>query len=113
MQKHVLVVMTNCAPGTDAEFNDWYDSTHIPDVLRVPGIVAAQRFKLNDRQRRDTRPEHRYLALYEIESDNLPDVFQAMSEGLQSVYKSPTLQQPTWAYFYTPIAERQVKTGGR
>lgn len=111
MQKHVMFVMTNCAPGTDAEFNDWYDRIHLPDVLKVPGVVAAQRYKLTAQQRRDTRPDFGYLASYEIESDNLPETFKVMNEGLKDVYKSPSMNKTTWAYFFTPVGKRQVKGG--
>ncbi len=111
MAKYVMFVMTNCAPGTDAEFNDWYDRIHLPDVLKVPGIVAAQRYKLTDEQRRQTRPDYGYMAAYEIESRNLPKTFSLMNEGLKSVYKSPSMNPSTWAYFFQPVGKRQVKAG--
>ncbi len=52
--KHVLVVMSNPAPGKEQEYNDWYTNVHLGDVLKVPGIVSAQRFKLDDKQRTGT-----------------------------------------------------------
>ena len=113
MAKYVMFVMTNCEAGKEAEFNDWYDKTHLPDVLRVPGIVAAQRYKLTDEQRRDTRPEYGYMAAYEIESNDLNETFRVMNEELAKVYRSPTLLRPTWAYFFQPIGKRQVKAGTR
>lgn len=41
-----LIVLSNAAPGRDAEYNDWYEHIHLPDVLRNPGFVSAERFKL-------------------------------------------------------------------
>lgn len=111
MAKYVMFVMTNCVPGTDAEFNDWYDRIHLPDVLKVPGIVAAQRYKLTAEQRRTTRPDFGYLAAYEIETSDLQKTFAAMNEGLKSVYKSPSMIPDTWAYFFKPVGKRQVKAG--
>lgn len=113
MAKYVMFVMTNCEPGKDAEFNDWYDRIHLPDVLRVPGVVAAQRYKLTNEQRRDTRPDYGYMAAYEVESNNLVETFRIMNEELPKAYKSPTLMTPTWAYFFQPIGKRQVKAGTR
>ncbi len=113
MAKYVMFVMTNCAPGTDAEFNDWYNRIHLPDVLKVPGIVAAQRYKLTDEQRRTTRPDYGYMAAYEIESNNLPKTFSLMNEGLKDVYKSPSMNPSTWAYFFQPVGKRQVKAGAK
>jgi hypothetical protein len=31
-------------PDQEEAYNAWYDHQHMPDVLRVPGFVAAQRF---------------------------------------------------------------------
>ena len=113
MAKYVMFVMTNCEAGKDAEFNDWYDRIHLPDVLKVPGVVAAQRYKLTDEQRRDTRPDYGYMAAYQVESNNLVETFRIMNEELPKAYKSPTLLKPTWAYFFQPIGKRQVKAGTR
>ena len=113
MAKYIMFVMTNCEPGKDEEFNEWYDKIHLPDVLKVPGVVAAQRYKLTDEQRRETRPDFGYLAAYEVESNNLPATFKVMNEELPKAYKSPTLLSPTWAYFFKPIGKRQVKKGTR
>lgn len=40
-----LFVLSNAA-STDQEdaYNSWYDLQHVPDVLRVPGFVSAQRY---------------------------------------------------------------------
>ncbi len=111
MEKYVMFVMTNCEPGTDAEFNDWYDRIHLPDVLKVPGVVAAQRYKLTDEQRRTTRPDYGYMAAYEVETDDLQKTFKIMNDGLKDVYKSPSMNKSTWAYFFKPIGKRQVKGG--
>lgn len=41
-----LIVLSNAVAGRDAEYNEWYEHTHLPDVLRNPGFVSAERFKL-------------------------------------------------------------------
>ena len=41
MTKHVFVVLTNAASGKEDAYNDWYTNRHIPDVLAIPGLVAA------------------------------------------------------------------------
>jgi hypothetical protein len=53
MAKYTFVVMTNPTAGKEAEFNEWYNTHHIPDVLdvlKVPGFVCAQRFRIADAQ---------------------------------------------------------------
>lgn len=67
MPQYCFVVVTDALPGREEEFNAWYDRQHVADVLRVPGFVAAQRFKL---AQPDSSLPGRYLALYEVETDN-------------------------------------------
>ena len=50
MARYKWLVFTNCAEGRDADFNRWYDEIHLPDVLRVPGIVEAARSRLDEAQ---------------------------------------------------------------
>jgi len=70
MAKHTFVVFTEAKPGRDAEFNDWYDNRHVPDVLAVPGFIACQRFRLRPEDGAADAPT-RYLALYEMETNDL------------------------------------------
>ena len=69
------------APTREAqEFNNWYDNQHIRDVLAVPGIVSAQRLKATDSQLGNRPSPYRYLAVYEVEVENLKDVIAAIVE---------------------------------
>jgi len=70
MARYTYVVMTNAVEGQDDELNTWYDNQHIHDVLKVAGFKSAQRLKLAHAV---TKPpvKHQYLALYEIETDDL------------------------------------------
>ena len=71
-KKYTFVVLTNPTPGKEEEFNRWYNEQHIPDVLQARGFVAAQRFRLADQGNApDADRSHKYLALYEIETDDI------------------------------------------
>ncbi len=75
MPKGVLVVET--APSSsdrDAEFNDFYNNIHLAEILRVPEFKSARRF------RRIDQGEYPYLAVYEVEADDLSQVVPAMME---------------------------------
>ena len=67
MAQYCFVVVTDALPGREQEFNTWYDQQHLADVLRIPGFVAAQRFKL---AQPDSSLPGRYLALYELETQD-------------------------------------------
>ncbi len=71
MPKCTLLVLTNPVEGREETFNDWYTNTHLKDVLAVPGIVSAQRFKLAGTQLAPAPHPWSYLALYDVETDNL------------------------------------------
>lgn len=109
MSRSVYVVHSNPVEGREDEYNDWYNNQHIPDVLAVPGFVAAQRFKVDDIPRNASAP-HRYLALYEIEGDSsaaLAALGEAVAGGMHmsdAMDRSP--EKGTKAYLYTPVADR-------
>jgi hypothetical protein len=68
MSRIAYLVFTQPVAGQDAEFNRWYDEQHLGDLLRVPGVVGARRFRLASDQAGAPGP---YLAIYEIESDDV------------------------------------------
>jgi hypothetical protein len=79
METTSLLVYTNPTPGQDAAFNDWYDNTHVPQILALPMVVSAQRFRLGPTgvdgaaagSLTDSSAElaHAYLAVYEVTGD--------------------------------------------
>lgn len=73
MPRYVFLAFTNPTPGKEAEYNAWYDEHHMKDVIDVPGFVSARRFRLAPRQFafNTAEPSYRYLALYEIETDDV------------------------------------------
>jgi hypothetical protein len=68
MGKWLLVVGTNCIDESrEAEFNDWYNNTHLADVLETPGFTRVARYENTD----PAEGEAKYLATYEIETDDI------------------------------------------
>ena len=69
MASHLFIVESNCVdPTREGEFNDWYNQIHILDIMSTGYIDKATRYELT------TAPPEgrgRYLAVYEIESDNI------------------------------------------
>jgi hypothetical protein len=57
----LLVSAVNIAPEADAEFNEWYDSEHLPRLANIPGVLSARRF---------TSPGagYKYVATYHLSS---------------------------------------------
>jgi hypothetical protein len=61
----------NSRDSRDHEYNYWYSNQHLQDLLACPGIVAARRLVLADRQVRDGPQPFQYFSLYEIETEDL------------------------------------------
>ena len=78
MAHAILVVHTEpSAPERTDEFNTWYDTVHIPQVIeRVGGIVSARRYVAS--RSGPAHPGQPYLAIYEIEAEDPGLVLQEM-----------------------------------
>jgi hypothetical protein len=69
MAKYLLIVFSDCKePAREKEFNDWYNNMHVPDMLEVPGMIRATRWMSAEPERSQHR---KYLALYEMETDDI------------------------------------------
>jgi hypothetical protein len=84
MAKYLLFAFSDCKdPAREDEFNDWYDNTHIPDMLEVPGMLSATRWMSAESREKQHR---KYLALYELETDNLEEFNAGVRErGMRTV----------------------------
>lgn len=69
VSKYLMVVTSGAKDGRDAEYNEWYDSTHIHDVCAVPGITSGQRWDAMPEASINPPPAP-YLAIYEIDADD-------------------------------------------
>jgi hypothetical protein len=113
MAKAILVVQANPSnPEREDEFNRWYNETHLPDVLRVEGYIAAQRFRVVEGvplAEGLPPPPHRYLAVYELDTDDLEGAAQRLRDQVLqgAIGISDTLDlQSVSVSFYAPITER-------
>jgi EthD domain len=75
--------------ASDREFAAWYEGTHIPQVrAAIPAITAVHRYTpadLPDGAGTGAPPTHRYLAVYELDTDDVAAdaaaLGAAMAEG--------------------------------
>ena len=74
----LLAVWTDIAPEAEREFNDWYNTEHIPQLLGVPGFLSGRRYQAVD-------GEPKYLALYD-----LTDAEVMKSDAFRQVRELPT-----------------------
>ena len=108
MPKYNLIALTNPKEGQDDAFNDWYTNEHLPDVLKLPGVVAAQRFKMSDTQHRPGPFEWKYMAVYEIEIDDIKTTLNKLTEvsGTDAMPLSPALSPERMVWILEPLTGR-------
>jgi hypothetical protein len=76
MARYKMLVLSRPMPGKEDEYNDWYQNTHLQQVVSIPGYVSAQRFKMAVNMRgEDVWP---YMAIYEIETDDVAAAYKAL-----------------------------------
>jgi hypothetical protein len=113
--KDLYIVFGNPeSPEQDAEFNEWYEGTHIPDVLAtVPGVVSAQRYKHTQLAREAGQPvKYNYVTIYEIEGDPnevMGKIGAGVASGEIRMDGAPLDRTKVNMAFWAPISEKFQK----
>jgi EthD domain len=65
--------------ASEAEFESWYEGTHIPQVrAAIPAVSAVHRYRAADVPASPGAPAHRYLAVYELDTDDVAGAMAAL-----------------------------------
>ncbi len=95
MPKALLIVYTNpVSPECEDDYNDWYNNVHLPEILGAEGFVAASRYRLADVSVEGmTTPEHRYVAVYELDTEDLQGALDRLMKSAGEFHMSESLDQ--------------------
>lgn len=63
------IVMIDMLPEREEAMNEWYDTSHVPNLLEVPGYRVASRFRLVEPRAMSMSTGPAYLALYELDDE--------------------------------------------
>ncbi len=78
-----LVALTRPLPGREADYHDWYQNVHLPELVNTFKMKGAQRYKLVAKLM--GADENEFLAIYDIECDDpaalLGEMGQAAASG--------------------------------
>ncbi len=76
--RYLFVVSMDVDPDKEALFNEVYDTEHIPNLSKVPGVHAAARmqgepfaFTIAGETKQMPHPGPRYSAVYEIDGPHV------------------------------------------
>ena len=62
----LLLIAMNVVPEQEGEFNEWYNSEHLPALGAVPGVLCARRY-------RGTGATQLYAAVYHFADPGVPN----------------------------------------
>jgi hypothetical protein len=70
----LMIVTAEVDEAVEADWNRWYDETHLPDALACPGVLSGRRYLAagdiaeSDHGSRTRRRARLYTAVYELQS---------------------------------------------
>lgn len=107
MAKYKLLALTTPVAGKEDAYNEWYQNTHLPQVVALPGVLGAQRYKQVAKLiGADSNP---YLAVYDIEADDpmafLGALGQAAAAG-ELTQSDASDAASTYTALFTEFGER-------
>lgn len=111
MAEYLFVVFTNPVDGREDDYNAWYTNQHLGDVLKVPGLVSAQRFKFAGSPT-GAEPPHRYMALYKVEADHWKTASDAIGRAVGSgamIMSDAVDLAGVNSFYVTPITEERTR----
>jgi len=113
MAKFKLIAFNNPVEGREDEYNDWYSNTHLADVLRVPGFLTAQRFRLASAQKAGSDQRWQYAAVYDCEADTAQQLLDALGarSGTPDMPLSDALAEERRLCVLEPITDLKVRKG--
>ena len=81
--KALLIAWTNCSePSLEQEYNQYYDATFIPAMLRYPTVRSATRFSASPDSLGPG--DGAYLTLYDLDSDDPTETLRLLRVHMKS-----------------------------
>ena len=82
----LLIVTVEVDPAVEGEWNRWYDTVHLPDALRCPGVRRGRRYvssgqiSESNAGKTEKHAKRLYTTIYEMDSPEATTTpeFQAM-----------------------------------
>jgi hypothetical protein len=79
-----FIVISRAKPGTELAFDEWYDSEHLPDIVAVPGVMKATRYRVVSQEPTAfDSPTWYSVAIYELDAENPRDVLAEINARAQ------------------------------
>jgi len=83
MSRYLFVVHSNAASGREQEY-ETYMTKHVEDILALPGVIWGRRGTLAAAQARPAPDTHRFITVFEVETDDLQGFINEMNGRVMS-----------------------------
>jgi hypothetical protein len=95
--------------ATEVALNDWYDNTHIPDILaaRIEGLLQIERFVVYRVAMVETLQVPRFLTVYEFDAGSADEVVAEMRHVNEGLKKSDRMSE--WFVESNDLIVKQIK----
>ena len=79
MARFSYTVLSRSHPGQEEDFIRWYTEQHLPDVVRMPGVVSAKLFRMDFQRVYDLdAPQWTLMTWYELEGEHPEPIIDAL-----------------------------------
>src|SRR5499433_59117 len=89
MADYIYLVQMDIPAALEAEFNRIYDTEHVPNILKAPGVHSCTRYRLESS---NAPGMARYAAVYDIDSPDVPSSAGWLAESEKGAW--PTKIRP-------------------
>ena len=117
MTRYLFFAFSDCKyPDREDEYNEWYNTKHVPDMLEIPGMLRATRWISGDGRNGNQRT---YLALYELETDDIEKFDDMVRDATMSTIERgrfselPEFEPPHIPRFYYQIMPEKKPEASR
>ena len=86
-EEHIFMALTNVKPGRLAEFTEWYDVEHVPDVVSVRCYRSGRRFHL---EASSGNSPWEFLAIYRFVGPAI-EMHEILTEDLDKLEKGDAI----------------------
>jgi len=113
--RHIFLALSRPRAGREVEFNTWYDTHHLSDVVTfAPGFVRGRRYLASARQAEGPAPPWVSLAIYDLQTEDVADMHLQVRANVKHFTPSNgVFEDDHEAWVYTPLDDPSAEDGGR
>jgi len=101
--RHILEISSRALPGREEDYDLWYRTIHVREVLALPGFESVERYR---RLGPSGAADGEFVALYTVETDDPPALLQSLFDATPAMQLTDAIdpQSPRFE-FLLPLAE--------